>query len=61
MMFFCNGVVTSDVAKPGELASLHCCQQRLLHSSNGVYYLFHIFICLVFGIRKAESPKAFLG
>ena len=30
--FFCNGVVSSNVAKPGELASFHCCQQGLLFS-----------------------------
>ena len=27
---FYNGVVSSGVAKPGELASFHCCQQSLL-------------------------------
>ena len=53
---FCNGVMFSDVAKPGELASFHCCQQGLLLSSKGVH-LSHIFICLVvwflFEIRRS--------
>ena len=41
---FCNGVVSSDVTKPGELASFHCCQQGLLLSSEGGHLLSHIFI-----------------
>ena len=57
---FCNGIVSSDVAKPGEFASFHCCQQGLLLSSEGVYLLSHIFVCLVFGLRNTEeSPEAF--
>ena len=56
---FCNGVVSSDVAKPGELAACYCCQQGLLLSNKGVY-LSHIFVCLVFNVRNAEeSPEAF--
>ena len=51
---FCNGVVSSDVVKPGELASFHCCQQGLLLSSKGVHLLSHIFICLVFSMRNEE-------
>ena len=55
---FCNGVVLSDVAKPGELASFYCCQQGLLLSSKGVHLLSHMF--LVFNVRNAEeSPEAF--
>ena len=46
----CNGVVLSDVAKPGELALFHCYQQGFLLSSERVYLLSDIFICLVFGI-----------
>ena len=46
----CNGVVSSDVAKPGEFASFHCCQQGLLLSSKGVHLLSHVFVCLVFSI-----------
>ena len=57
---FCNGVVSSDVAKPGELASFYCCQQGLWLSCQGVYLLSHIFVCLVFGLRNTEeSPEAF--
>ena len=59
---FCNGAVSSGVAKPGELASFHCCQQGFLLSSKakGVYLLPHIFVCLVFRIRNAkEFPEAF--
>ena len=57
---FCNGVGSSDVAKLGELASFHCCQQGFMLSGKGVYLLSHIFICLVFSIRNAEeSPEAF--
>ena len=57
---FCNSVVSSDVAKPGELASFYCCQQGFLLSSEGVYLLAHIFVCLVFNVRNAEkSPEAF--
>ena len=52
---FCNGVVSSDVAKPGELASFCCCQRRLLLSSNGVHVLSHIFVCPVVGIRNTEE------
>ena len=56
---FCYGAVLFDVAKPGELASFHCCQQGLLLPSKGVYLLSHIFICLVFSVRNAgESPEA---
>ena len=44
---FCNGVVSSDVAKPGELTSLHCCQHGLLLSSNGIHLLSHIFVCFM--------------
>ena len=55
------------VAKPGELTSFHCCQQRLLLcqqrlllSSKGVTLLSHIFIYVVFGLRNTEeSPEAF--
>ena len=57
---FCNGVVSSDVAKPGELASFHLCQQGLLLSSSGVHSLSHMFIYLVFSIRNAgKSFEAF--
>ena len=44
---FCNGVVSSDVAKPGELTSFHCCQQGLLLSSKEVHLLYHIFVCFM--------------
>ena len=27
---FCNGVVSSNVAKPGEVASFDCCQQHMV-------------------------------
>ena len=48
------------MAKRGELASFHCCQQGLLLSSKGIHLLSHIFICLVFSIQNAEeSPEAF--
>ena len=55
----CNGVVSSDVAKPAELTSFHCCRQRLLLSSKGVSLLSHIFVCFMFSLRNAEeSPEA---
>ena len=56
-----NGVVSSNVAKPGELALFHCCQQGLVLSSKGVHlFLSHIFICLVFNIQNTEeSSEAF--
>ena len=57
---FCNGVVSSDAAKPGEFASCYCCQQGLLFSSKGVYLLSHIFSCFVFSVRNVEEfPEAF--
>ena len=56
---FCNDVVSSDVAKPGEVSSFHCCQKGLLLSSR-VHMLSHILVCLVFNIRNAEeTPDAF--
>ena len=56
---FCKGV-SSDVAKPGERASFHCCQQGFLLSSKGVHLLSHMFICLVFRIQNVEeSSEAF--
>ena len=59
-MVFCNGVVSSDVAKLGEFASFYCCQQGLLLSSTGVHLLSHIFVCFVFIIRNAEEfPEAY--
>ena len=59
---FCNGVVSSDVAKPGELALCYYCQQGLLLSLKGVYLLSHVFVCLVFKVRNAEeSPEAFVS
>ena len=56
-MFFCNGVVSSDV---GGLTSFHGCQQGLLLFSYGINLLFRIFVfmCFVFNIRN-ESPGAF--
>ena len=60
-VFFCNGVVSSDVAKPGELASFDCCQQGLLLSSKGVYLLSHIFVCLVFNVRNRSLLKHFVS
>ena len=57
---FCNGAVSSDVAKPGELASFYCCQQGFLFSSKGVHLLSHILVCFVFNVRNAEVfPEEF--
>ena len=57
---FCNGVVTIDVAKPGQLASFYCSQQGLMLSVKGVHLLSHISICLVFNVRNVEeSTEAF--
>ena len=39
---FCNGVVSSDVVKAGELTSFLCCQQGLMLSGKGVHLLSHI-------------------
>ena len=49
---FCIGVVSNGVAKPGELASFHCCQQGLLLSSKGVHLLSHILVCLMFSRHR---------
>ena len=58
---FCNGVVSSDVTKQGELGSFHCCQQGLFLSSEGVHLLSHTFVCIVFNVQSAElSTEAFL-
>ena len=54
---FCNGVVSSDVAKPAELTLLYYRQQGLLLSSNAVYLLSHIFVCLVFNVRNVEASR----
>ena len=58
---FCNGVVSSDVAKPGELTSFHCCQQGLLLSGKRVHLLSHIFLCLVFSLRNTEESRGAFG
>ena len=51
--------MSSDVTKPGELASFHCYQQGLLLSNKGVHLLSHIFICVACCMRNAEeSPGA---
>ena len=47
---FCNGVVLSDVAKPGECLSFHCCQQGLLLSGKGIHLFSH---------NIQESPEEF--
>ena len=47
-MFFCNCVLSSDVANPGELKWFHSCQQGFLLSSKEIYMLSHIFVCFVF-------------
>ena len=58
--WFCNDVVSTDVAKPGELTSGHGCRQGFLLSSKGVHLLSHIVVCLVLSIRTVEeSPEAF--
>ena len=57
---FCNGVVSSDVAKPGEVTSFHCCQQGLLLSSKGVYLLCHIFVYFMLKNMKCGGVFKYL-
>ena len=58
---FCNGIVSSNVVKLGEIASFQCGHQGqgLLLSSKEVHFLPHIFVCLVFSIYTDESRGTF--